>query len=56
MNGMVARGGFEDIQTQEDVSRFYNAMLADIENGHEIGTEMWWIIGQNPNSAMLERC
>jgi hypothetical protein len=37
MTGMVARGGFEDMQIVDDVRRFHDAMPADIDKGHEVG-------------------
>jgi hypothetical protein len=52
MHGIVQKGGFEYLKTNDDVDRISTAMRDDLDNGRcEIGFETYWIIAQRPSEV-----
>ncbi|KAF5026510.1 hypothetical protein F66182_1370 [Fusarium sp. NRRL 66182] len=49
LTGIVARGGFEWLQSHEDVEEICDQLQAEIDDGTTVmGLEMHWTIGRNP--------
>jgi hypothetical protein len=52
MYGIVAKGGFEYLKTNDDVNRILTAMRDDLDRGScEIGFETYWVIAQRPSEV-----
>ncbi|VUC31164.1 unnamed protein product [Clonostachys rosea] len=46
--GMVEKGGFEAIKTEDDVEKTINGLVTELNQGHRMGMAMSRIIGQKP--------
>ncbi|CAH0002141.1 unnamed protein product [Clonostachys byssicola] len=46
--GMVEKGGFEAIKTEDDVEKTIHGLLAELNQGHRMGMAMSRIVGQRP--------
>jgi hypothetical protein len=48
---IAEHGGFDSIKTRADAEKLADEMLADIDKGFQIGTDLWRIWAQLPPST-----